>query len=264
MEYSLAEERTRIREIAEPVLERFRKMRGTDQEPNVVAQSISVQGADATYQNAKLSREIAEIAVKEYEQGIYLQNVATAEGEMRLAESDAKRGTDQIKHSSEILERVKKAASGSVFDTMSVVQVEAMVKVAELSKRKAEFEVEQAKSKLKLLQEYEKPKRLKELRSEVEKARSDELAKEQTLELEKTKLAMMKKQAEGFRTASEVPAHPLASGRCGPARRRDPREAREARRRRTKLRKPALARRSRSLPGRLTRRSAKRDDCSRI
>ena len=42
------------------------------------------------HQNAKLSREISEIAVKEYEEGIYLQNLAAAEGEIRLAEADIK------------------------------------------------------------------------------------------------------------------------------------------------------------------------------
>ena len=50
-----------------------------------------------------------------------------------------------------------------------------------------------------MLRNYDKPKRLKELRSEVEKARSDELAKKQTVQLEKTKLAMLKKLAEGIK-----------------------------------------------------------------
>jgi hypothetical protein len=203
MEHSLAEKRTRIRQIAEPLLERLRKMRGTSADLNIEAQSISVQGAEATYQNAKLSREIAEIAVKEYEEGIYFQNRATGEAELRLAEADVRRGTDQIEHSTQLLERVKKAASGSVFDIMSVVQVEAMVMTAKMSKRKAELELEQAKSKLNLLEGYKKPKRIKELRSAVEMARAIELEKEQTLELEKSKLARMKTQAEGFRAPAK-------------------------------------------------------------
>jgi hypothetical protein len=199
MEYSLAEERTRIREIAEPVLARFRKMRAADQEGSIINQTISVQGAEVAYQNAKLTREVAEIAVKEYEEGIYVQDRLTAQGEMLLAESDHKRSTDKIEMTRELLGRVKKAASGSVFDIMSVAQMEGNVYEALLSKVKTELALDQAKTKLKLLEEYEKPKRLKELRSEVEKARSDELNREMTLEVEKSKLARMKKPAEAAR-----------------------------------------------------------------
>src|SRR5262249_54959311 len=99
MEQRLDEERTRIRQIAEPVLERIRKLRSPEMEPNIVAQTIKVQSADASYHNAKLSREVSEIAVKEYEEGIYLQDVATAEGQARLAESDVKRSGQDIANS---------------------------------------------------------------------------------------------------------------------------------------------------------------------
>ena len=86
-----------------------------------------------------------------------------------------------------------------MYDTLAVVQFEARVKTALLAKRKAELELEHARTKLDLLRNYEKPKRLKDLRSEVEKARSIELSKEQTVQLEKTKLARMKKEADGTR-----------------------------------------------------------------
>ena len=47
--------------------------------------------AEAAYQDSKLKREIAEIAFKEYAEGIYLQDKATILGEIRLAESDLAR-----------------------------------------------------------------------------------------------------------------------------------------------------------------------------
>ncbi len=199
VENQLDEERARIRRIAEPMLERFRKMRGPDLETDIVTQGINIQTADAAYQNAQLTREVNEIAVKEYEEGIYLQNLATAEGEVRLAESDIKRSMEEVVDSAALLEKIKKISSGSINDTWIVVQFEARVKVAQLSRRKAELDLEMAKSKLNVPREYEKPKRLKELKSEVEKARSDELAKGQTVQLEKIKLAIMKKQAEGIK-----------------------------------------------------------------
>lgn len=58
---------------------------------------------------------------------------------------------------------------------------------AELVLKRCEFALEQAQSKRKVLVEYTKPKTLKELRSAVEKARSDELAKQAAWELEKAK-----------------------------------------------------------------------------
>ena len=64
----------------------------------------------------------------------------------------------------------------------------------ELNFQKAKFALEQAQSKLNVLEKYTKDKTIKELKSEVEKARSDELAKKQTCELEKDKEAKLEKQ----------------------------------------------------------------------
>ena len=64
----------------------------------------------------------------------------------------------------------------------------------ELNFQKAKFTLEQAQSKLNVLEKYTKGKTIKELESEVEKARSDELAKKQTYQLEKDKEAKLEKQ----------------------------------------------------------------------
>src|SRR5208337_3901199 len=143
-------------------------------------QKIATQGAEASFQNAKLTREVAQIAVKEYEEGIFLQDKATCEGEIKLAESDLARSSDRVDWAVRMYEKgyVSKAAKVS----------------EELNFQKAKFALEQAQSKLHVLLDYTKGKTIKELRSEVEKARSDELAKEQTFQLEKTKEAKLVKQ----------------------------------------------------------------------
>ena len=105
-----------------------------------------LQSATAEYQNAKLSREVAEIAVLEYKEGIFKQDLDTVKGELALAESDLNHARD-----------------------------------SSASDEKARVRVERAKEKLTLL-EYTKSKTIKELQSEVEKARSDELAKKATVE----------------------------------------------------------------------------------
>ncbi len=145
-------------------------------------QKIATQGAEASFQNAKLTREVAEIAVKEYEEGIFLQDKATCEGEIKLAQSDLARSADRVDWANRMYEK------GYVSKAQKISE--------ELNFQKAKFALEQAESKLHVLLDYTKGKTIKELRSEVEKARSDELAKEQTYSLEKTKEAKLVKQIE--------------------------------------------------------------------
>ncbi len=147
---------------------------------NLTNQKIATQGAEASFQNAKLTREVAEIAVKEYEEGIFLQDKATCEGEIKLAQSDLARSADRVDWANRMFEK------GYVSKAQKISE--------ELNFQKAKFALEQAESKLHVLLDYTKGKTIKELRSEVEKARSDELAKEQTFQLERTKEAKLEKQ----------------------------------------------------------------------
>ena len=62
----------------------------------LINQKITTKSAEANYENAKLTREVAEIAVVEYEEGIFKQDLATVEGEIKLAESDLSRSEDRV------------------------------------------------------------------------------------------------------------------------------------------------------------------------
>lgn len=143
-------------------------------------QRISTEGAKAAYEQAKLTREVAEIAVKEYEDGIYGQEKATINGEIKLAESDLARAADRVEWAVRMFDK----------GYVSLAQK----KTEELSLQKAQFALEQANSKLKVLEQFTKAKTIKELRSDVEKALSDEKAKEQTYELEKQKESKYERQ----------------------------------------------------------------------
>ena len=59
-------------------------------------QKITTRAAEAAYQNAKLTREVAEIAVTEYTEGIYKQDMQTVLGELKLAASDLSRAIDRV------------------------------------------------------------------------------------------------------------------------------------------------------------------------
>jgi HlyD family secretion protein len=133
-------------------------------------QKITTESAKANFANATLTREVAQIAVTEYVEGIYKQDLATVEGEIKLAESELSRSAD----------RVDWAQRMYLKGYVSLAQ-----KVSEdLALKKARFALEQAQSKKKVLVDYTRDKTIKELESDVKKALSDELAKKATHELE--------------------------------------------------------------------------------
>ena len=143
-------------------------------------QVIATKGAEASYQNAKLTREVAEIAVTEYVDGIFKQEHETAKGEIALAESDRKRAEDRLVWSNNMF------IKGYVSTGQNISE--------KLSLDRAIFSFEQAQTKMNVLEQFTKDKTIKELKSEVEKARSDELAKQATWDLEKTKEAKLRRQ----------------------------------------------------------------------
>jgi HlyD family secretion protein len=159
----------------------------------LVNQKITTKSAEANHENAKLTREVAEIAVVEYTEGIFKQDLATVEGEIKLAESDLSRSEDRLDWARRMYEK------GYVSMATKVSE--------ELTLKKARFALEQAQSKKKVLVDYTKGKTIKELQSEVEKARSDELAKKATWELENSKEKKLEKQI--FNCEIKAPADGL-------------------------------------------------------
>ncbi len=143
-------------------------------------QQITTKSAAANYENAKLTREVAEIAVIEYREGIYVQDLQTVEGEIKLAESDLSRSEDRVDWARRMFDKGYVSAAQKISE--------------ELALKKARFALEQSQSKRKVLVDYTKAKTIKELQSDVEKARSDELAKKATMELEMSKEKKLERQ----------------------------------------------------------------------
>jgi HlyD family secretion protein len=143
-------------------------------------QQITTKSASASYDNAKLTREVAEIAVVEYVEGIFKQDYATVEGEIKLNESDLSRSEDRLDWARRMYDK------GYVSMATKVSE--------ELTLKKARFALEQSQSKKDVLVKYTKNKTIKELESEVEKARSDELAKKATYALEDSKEKKLERQ----------------------------------------------------------------------
>lgn len=145
-------------------------------------QQITVQQAEAAYLNSKLTREVAEIAKEEYLNGTYVQDMRQAEGEKALAETEMYRAKDRLAWTEDMYKK------GYVSRTSMVSE--------QANLQKATFSKEQAETKIIVLKEYTKRKMLTDLDSNIEKAKSDELAKEATLNLEKEKENKLKAQIE--------------------------------------------------------------------
>jgi hypothetical protein len=134
-------------------------------------QRLATRKAKAVSEIAKLTRELAELAVAEYEQVSYPRDLATIESEIQRAESDLTRAEDRLKR----VERRERYFP----DPQKVSE--------ELALQKVRFALEQLRSKRKVLVDYTKSKTIKELRSEVEKAHSDELAKQAAWDVARTR-----------------------------------------------------------------------------
>jgi len=135
----------------------------------LVNQKITSESAKANFQNAKLTREIAEIAATEYVEGLFVNEKVERELDIKIAEIDLSMAEDQL-------------------DELKAQKADRKKRVtAELVLKKARFALERAESRLKTLLAYTKAKRIKELQSEVEKTRSNELAKQATWELQISK-----------------------------------------------------------------------------
>ena len=143
-----------------------------------INQEITVKSAEANYENAKLKREVAEISVVEYEEGMFIQDRATAEGELKLAESNLSSATDGIQLNKDQLAKIRTASDGSIYDLLVEFSFEDHIAESELSVTKARIAVAKLQSKLDLLRKFTKPKRIKELQISVEKARATELTKQ--------------------------------------------------------------------------------------
>ncbi len=119
----------------------------------LVVHRIRVRAAEAAYQQAKLTREVAEIALAEFVEGIAKQNVERVEGEIALAEDDLKRAEERHERSRRTTEKA------------DVVEAEAATKEQEL--RRAKLQLHEAQRK-RMTVEASKVRTIEELKSEIE------------------------------------------------------------------------------------------------
>jgi RND family efflux transporter MFP subunit len=148
----------------------------------LTTQVITTKRAEADLEQARKTREVAEIAVKEYIEGTYPQEIESAQGNIKLNEAEKVKAKDRADWSDKMLKIGYVTVSQNTADHLTL--------------QKAEFALKEAQTKLQVLEKYTREKQVKELQANVEKALSDELAKKATFELEKAKEDKLKKQIE--------------------------------------------------------------------
>jgi hypothetical protein len=174
----------------------------------IVSHQMDIPTAQGVVSNAKLEREIAEIEVIEYEAGISAQDEAVAAGELKLSESDLQRARDMVAVTQNRVVQIAQRPAPTCRDLASQFRVQDVAASAALEPQKRELALEAARAKLKSLREFTRPRRLKELKAKVEKARAAEFAKNAEWELAKSRLKRME---QGLETRD-----PAGSGRNGP------------------------------------------------
>jgi HlyD family secretion protein len=135
--------------------------------------TLAEQIAEAEYKQARLTREVAELADAEFSPGIDLQNVATIQGEAVLASSDMRRAIDRFQWSSNM------HAKGFVSEATRIADG--------LTLARAGFDADQARDKLETVKKYANAKSTKASNGEVEKARADERVKLEAYRLERSR-----------------------------------------------------------------------------
>jgi multidrug resistance efflux pump len=146
------------------------------------AQQIVVNGSTSALIGATAALETARIAKQEYLEGTYKNEEKLIQSEIFVAEQNLKRATEYLKHSQKL------AARGFV----SPQTLEA----DEFAVEKAQKDLEIAKTKLKVLQDYTKAKMLNQLDAAIETAEADLGAKKNINHIDIEKLKQIEQQIE--------------------------------------------------------------------
>jgi multidrug resistance efflux pump len=116
-----------------------------------------------------------------------------------VAESGLAQAEDEVDRMMRARQRMNgiltaKGEGRTAVEIAAEIYINDRVRDAQIAVQRARFGIEQARSKKAVLEQYAAPKRIKELESEINKARSDELAKQATWELAKSKGSKLERQ----------------------------------------------------------------------
>ena len=165
----------------------------------LINQKITVQSAEANYENAKIAREVAEIAVVEYSDGIFKSQMTILKDAVTVAQSAIQKAEARLERTRLARKRVQdlmaaKGAASAPADIVAGLDIEDRLESAELTLLRERMTRDQANTKQELLEKITLPRTMGQLNNDVEVKRSAELAKKATWELEISKAKKLERQ----------------------------------------------------------------------
>lgn len=151
-------------------------------EDQLNSQNIVFEKALATKIQSQEDHEAAEIGVKEYEEGTFVEELKNAEAEIRIAEENLRTAKNVFQYTKKM---VRKGFATSLQREADQFAVE-----------RAKLDVEAAKTRKKVLVEFTKLKTQKELVAKREAAAAKTRADQAAFKLEESKLNRLKKQLD--------------------------------------------------------------------
>jgi multidrug resistance efflux pump len=139
----------------------------------LVNQQITSTTALTSYENSRLTREVAEIAVVEYAEGVFPNELLEVTGDIKIAEAELALAEGELKNTLDLAKR-------SLVGDLDVSR-------GKLAVVRAKFALEKAQSRRKLLLDYTRGKTLKTLKSAVANAHSEEMGQKAIWEMQLAK-----------------------------------------------------------------------------
>jgi multidrug resistance efflux pump len=166
-------------------------------------QKLMAMAAAAGLKGAQMAREAAEMAVTEYVEGTFKRDREAAQGELALAESARKLAQERLDASKRGARKGQGSPNGSTAEQRAL--------------QRATVALEQAQTKRNVLERYTKTTTVQRLRSEVEKARADELAQRAAYEREQAAVRSLEKRIESCKIVAPISGRiryvrPIAAG----------------------------------------------------
>jgi HlyD family secretion protein len=178
----------------------------------LVDQTTPTKAAEAAYLSAKLAREVAEIALTEYVEGILKQDRIAFKTTIASTERAIQKATARLERTRIVQNRVKdmlatKGEASTTADMVAELDIEDRLEAAEQRLEREKTALEQANAKLEILEKYTSKKTIDELKGEIERARADELTKMATWRLDKSKEANLRRQIENCEMHAPFDGH---------------------------------------------------------
>jgi HlyD family secretion protein len=145
-------------------------------------QAIAVNGARAMCLRAALQLENARMALREYQEGIVAQLTSEFEGRIALGRSDTERQSDRVAWTEAMF------ANGYISKSQLATERQALAR--------ARHELRRAEGEFQVFREFQVPREVRALGSEIETARINHHVEADRLKAEEDRLAYLRKQIE--------------------------------------------------------------------